>query len=411
MNSGKTTTAAKLVKALLRRGVRVAACKLTGSVCQRDRGEFSATGAHFARDFSDYGFPSTYLATREELLALFETMLADAAPAQPDITVLEIADGVLQRETELLLGHDAVRRRVGGVLLTAPAPRPPCSGSRGSRAQGHAVVAVSGRITNSPLFVREFAASSPVRRRLVRGRRRRAGRVGDASLPDRLMSRSPLRLELAFLARHKALFATTLFWRGVWELAPMQVPLLAGVIVDGLTGKGLRLFGLEWPDVPPQEVLRLAALGLLAVAVLYGLSAYAYTVTGARLDKRFVLELRKAVVEKVMFLSLDHHQRYGPGALQERALLRHRPAAGLHRTRLHADDHQRGAGRLPHRHAVRHPPAARPDRAGGGAAAVAGHVVPPQAAARGDPQEPGRATPTSPPPCRRTSTASRRSRG
>jgi hypothetical protein len=59
MNSGKTTTAAKLVKALLRRGVRVAACKLTGSVCQRDRGEFSATGAHFARDFSDYGFPST----------------------------------------------------------------------------------------------------------------------------------------------------------------------------------------------------------------------------------------------------------------------------------------------------------------------------------------------------------------
>jgi ABC-type multidrug transport system fused ATPase/permease subunit len=134
------------------------------------------------------------------------------------------------------------------------------------------------------------------------------------------MSRSSLRLELTFLKRHKALFAATLFWRGVWELAPMQVPLLAGVIVDGLTGKGLRLFGLEWPDSSPQEVLQFAALGFFAVASLYGLSAYVYTVTGARLDKRFVLELRKAVVEKVMFLSLDHHQRHGSGALLDRAL-------------------------------------------------------------------------------------------
>jgi hypothetical protein len=163
MNSGKTTTAAKLVKALLRRGVRVAACKLTGSVCQRDRGEFSATGANFARDFSDYGFPSTYLATQEELFALFETMLADAAPAHPDITVLEIADGILQRETELLLGHDAVRRRVGGVLLTAPCSASALFGVARVEGQGHAVVAVSGRITNSPLFIREFAAKSPVR--------------------------------------------------------------------------------------------------------------------------------------------------------------------------------------------------------------------------------------------------------
>src|SRR5919198_4631109 len=46
MNSGKTTVAAKLVKTLLWRGARVAACKLTGSVCQKDRTEMLAAGAH-----------------------------------------------------------------------------------------------------------------------------------------------------------------------------------------------------------------------------------------------------------------------------------------------------------------------------------------------------------------------------
>lgn len=162
MNSGKTTAAAKLVKALLRQGRRVAACKLTGSVCQRDRGEFHATGAHHTRDFSDYGFPSTYLAGAEELIALFETMLADAADARPEVTVFEIADGVLQRETRLLLAHSAVRRRTGGVVLAAPCSASALFGAGHVAGLGHALVAVSGRLTNSPLSVREFAAGSTV---------------------------------------------------------------------------------------------------------------------------------------------------------------------------------------------------------------------------------------------------------
>jgi hypothetical protein len=163
MNSGKTTTAARLARALLRQGMRVAACKLTGSVSHRDRGEYCATGVHDARDFSDYGFPSTYLASEEELLGLFEAMLADVAHARPDAVVCEIADGILQRETRLLLGHEAVRRRVSGVVLTAPCAASALFGVASLEKQGHSVVAVSGRITNSPLFMREFSAVSPVR--------------------------------------------------------------------------------------------------------------------------------------------------------------------------------------------------------------------------------------------------------
>jgi hypothetical protein len=90
-------------------------------------------------------------------------MLSDATPAQPDVTILEIADGVLQRETALLLNHSTVRSRVGGVLLTAPCSASALFGVSRIEERGHAVIAVSGRITNSPLFIREFADSSPVR--------------------------------------------------------------------------------------------------------------------------------------------------------------------------------------------------------------------------------------------------------
>ena len=162
MNSGKTTTATKLVKALLRRGLRVAACKLTGSVCPRDRGEFSATGVHHVSDFSDFGFPSTYLASEEELVGLYQAMVADADKTEPDIVVMEIADGILQRETQMLLSHEALRGRVGGIVLAATCAASALYGVDRLQRNGLTVVAVSGCITNAPLFLREFAAASPV---------------------------------------------------------------------------------------------------------------------------------------------------------------------------------------------------------------------------------------------------------
>lgn len=162
MNSGKTTAGAKLAKALLRRGARVAACKLTGSVSERDQTELRSAGAHDVRDFSDYGFPSTYLAAPEELVELFHRMTADATQVRPDIVIMEIADGLLQRETALLLEHPAVRRRIGGILLAAPCAASALFCLEHLDRQGHKVVAVSGRITSSPLAVRELAAHSSV---------------------------------------------------------------------------------------------------------------------------------------------------------------------------------------------------------------------------------------------------------
>jgi len=162
MNSGKTTTAAKLSKALLRRGLRVAACKVTGSVSHRDLHELQATGVHDVRDFSDYGYPSTYLCEEQELLGVFEAMLSDAARAEPDVVVMEVADGVLQRETQMLLTSEVVRPRVRGVVLAAGCAPSALFGAGQVHAYGHNVAAVSGCITNSPLFMREFAQHSDI---------------------------------------------------------------------------------------------------------------------------------------------------------------------------------------------------------------------------------------------------------
>lgn len=162
MNSGKTTTSTKLVKSLLRSGARVAACKLTGSVCHRDNFELRATSAPFVCDFSDYGFPSTYMCAKAELVDLFHTMTADCLQSHPDVIVMEIADGVLQRETQMILADEQIRRSVAGVVLAAPCSSSALFGVERVRQFGHHVIAVSGIISNAPLFMREFAEQSDV---------------------------------------------------------------------------------------------------------------------------------------------------------------------------------------------------------------------------------------------------------
>jgi hypothetical protein len=156
MNAGKTTTSRRLVKALLRNGLRVAASKLTGSVSHRDLYEYESTGAHDVRDFSQYGFPSTYGCSLNELEQLFLTMVADAEQARPDVIVMEIADGVLQKETAAILNSSVCRPLVFGTVLAAPCALSSLQGVHQITKHGHTVLAVSGLISNSPLMIREF---------------------------------------------------------------------------------------------------------------------------------------------------------------------------------------------------------------------------------------------------------------
>jgi hypothetical protein len=161
-SSGKTTAAASLTQVLVRRGMGVTACKLTGSVSSYELAVLRAAGAHDVRDFSCYGFPSTYAVGKQELLKLFETMLRDACRSDPQVVIFEVADGILQRETRMLLEEADVRRRILGVLVAATcAPSALYSVAQLARL-GHDVIGVSGVMTSSMLSMDEFACRSNV---------------------------------------------------------------------------------------------------------------------------------------------------------------------------------------------------------------------------------------------------------
>jgi len=162
MNSGKTTIASKLIHGLSKEGFKIAACKLTGSVSDRDQNElYSASSTHI-KDFSDYGFPSTYMCRKNELLGLFDTMTADLEKTNPDITLMEIADGVLQKETKMILENAKIKRKVTGVLLAAESATSALFAVKYLKNLNHKVISVSGSITSSPLASREFQKNCEV---------------------------------------------------------------------------------------------------------------------------------------------------------------------------------------------------------------------------------------------------------
>lgn len=162
MNTGKTTVSRRLIRSLYEGGLRVAACKLTGSVSNRDQDEMRSACATITLDFSNYGFPSTYLASKEELMDLFFTILSDVEKFSPDVIVMEIADGVLQRETRMLLEDPLFKDTVGGIVLAAESSLSGLFAVKVLEEMRYKVACVSGMMTSSPLYVREFRSSCKV---------------------------------------------------------------------------------------------------------------------------------------------------------------------------------------------------------------------------------------------------------
>ena len=121
-----------------------------------------AADALYATDFSDYGFPSTYKCEENELLRLLEIMMADIQKYNPEIIVMEIADGVLQKETEFLLSEPSFKKMVDAIALTADSAPSALYTVGVLEKMGYQVKAVSGAITSSPLYVKEFEKHSTI---------------------------------------------------------------------------------------------------------------------------------------------------------------------------------------------------------------------------------------------------------
>jgi hypothetical protein len=155
MDSGKTTTAAHLVRGLKKKGMRTGFIKLTGTIYTKDCDLNYDNGADVVADFGDMGFPSTYMCEKDELLSLYETLLNRINANDLDYVVMEIADGVYQRETEMLLSNAKFMSGIDAVIFSAGDSLAAVQGTRALQEMHIIPTALSGIFTASPLLIRE----------------------------------------------------------------------------------------------------------------------------------------------------------------------------------------------------------------------------------------------------------------
>ncbi len=155
MNAGKTTTASYLIRGLHSAGLRVGASKLTGTGSSGDTDLMLDAGAERVLDFTDAGLATTYLAGTREVIRAADLVLEHLAATGVQAIVVEIADGLFQRETAALLTSDWARQRFSGLIFAAADAMGAAAGVDWLEQRGLPVLAVAGALTMSPLAARE----------------------------------------------------------------------------------------------------------------------------------------------------------------------------------------------------------------------------------------------------------------
>ena len=155
MNSGKTYTAHELVRGFCAQGQRVAAAKVTGTGSGNDPWRLRDCGAHPVYDFTDAGYPSTYLLPQPVIEDVMEHLLCQLSALPLDAIVVEIADGIGLGETAALLESPRLRRWCDGVLFAAADPLAAQAGVEWLRQRQLPILAASGLMTAEPLVTLE----------------------------------------------------------------------------------------------------------------------------------------------------------------------------------------------------------------------------------------------------------------
>lgn len=157
MNSGKSLTAASICWALVAMGHTVRGAKVTGTASLKDILHMEDAGASPVADFTYFGYPSTYLLEAEALVAIFDKLDLKYANNPGNYWVVELADGILQRETAMLLACEQVRSRVHRLVFAAYDALGAVAGIDILRSRFQLTPdAVSGRCSASPLAIEEL---------------------------------------------------------------------------------------------------------------------------------------------------------------------------------------------------------------------------------------------------------------
>ena len=106
-------------------------------------------------DFSDLGFPSTYMCSKNELIGLYRRLISKAETFSPDYILIEVADGLLQRETEMLLRNEELKQQVFGVIYSSGDSLSAVHGTELLTRLGYKILTITGLLTTSPLLVKE----------------------------------------------------------------------------------------------------------------------------------------------------------------------------------------------------------------------------------------------------------------
>ncbi|MBN2138222.1 MAG: hypothetical protein JW720_10475 [Sedimentisphaerales bacterium] len=158
MNSGKSMAAAACCWALKSLGHNVRACKVTGTASLKDILHMNDAGAEPYADFTYLGHPSTYMLSDPELLDIFNKLDLKYANNPKNFWVVEFADGVIQRETAILLNSLEVRSRIRKLIFCANDAFGAIGGLRSLKEKFDLVPdALSGVCSSSPLLVRELS--------------------------------------------------------------------------------------------------------------------------------------------------------------------------------------------------------------------------------------------------------------
>ena len=99
---------------------------------------------------------------KEELLDLYQSLLVKLSPDKPDYIVVEIADGLMQRETNFLLRSKEFMSTIHSVVFSCGDSLSAFQGVEILGSMGITPALISGRFTMSPLLIEEVKNYSNV---------------------------------------------------------------------------------------------------------------------------------------------------------------------------------------------------------------------------------------------------------
>jgi hypothetical protein len=162
MDAGKTYSVRSAILGLRTQGLRVAAIKLTGTASGRDRYSMLDAGATPALDFIDAGHPSTYLCPINELMDVYGILVSQATAQRADCIVIEIADGLVQRETTALMTNPRFIGSVNAWLLAANDALGAAGAVSILKGWGITPLAITGNASRSALVRREVEVATSI---------------------------------------------------------------------------------------------------------------------------------------------------------------------------------------------------------------------------------------------------------